>query len=59
MFKCEVEFREVKQPPHLSSVEIVRLLEIGQVFMVCEDLNQGGGDQKVMTPGVQCSHDHE
>ena len=57
MFECEVKFGEVKQPPCLSSIEVVRLTEVYQVYVVCEDLDQGRRAQKIVTPSVQCPHD--
>ena len=38
-------------------IEIMGLSEIGQIFVVCEDLDCGGGPQEVMAPGVQSLHD--
>ena len=43
VFKSEVVFRQVKQPPGLASVQVARLAEVSKIFVVCKDQNCGGG----------------
>ena len=52
VFKCEVKLRQVKQPPGLLAIQVSRLAEVGQVLVVCKDLDCGGGTEKVVVPGV-------
>ena len=59
MFKGKVKFGTVKQPLCLLSIKIVRLVEIGQVFMVHENLDCMRGTEKVMLPSIQGSHNGE
>ena len=57
MFKGKVEFRQIEQPPGLAAIEISRLAEVSQVFVVRKDLDRSGGTEKVVAPGIQGSHD--
>ena len=59
VLKGEIKFRQVKQPPGLLVIQIVRLVEVGQVLVISKDLDCGGGTEKVVVPGIQCSHDGE
>ena len=52
VLKGKIEFRQVEQPSGLSMIQITRLMEVGQVLVVCKDLDCGGGTEKVVAPGV-------
>ena len=56
VFECEVELRQIKQPSGLSTIQIVGLSEVSQVFVVRKDLDRGGGTEEVVAPGVEGSH---
>ena len=57
MFEHEVELRQVEQPSGLSLIQISRLAEVSQVFVVHKDLDCGGGSKEVVAPGIEGSHD--
>ena len=57
--KVEIKLRDVEKPASLATVEFLGLSEIGEVFMVSEDLDWGGGSKEIVSPGVQGSHDCE
>ena len=59
MFESKVEFRKVKQPSCLPLIEIVRLVKVGQTFVIGEDLDCGRGAQKIVSPRIEGSHDSE
>ena len=46
----QVKVREVDEPTDLSSVEILGGTEVGEVFMVGEDLDWEGGSMEVVPP---------
>ena len=46
----QVEVREVDEPTGLSSVEVLGGTEVGEVFMVSEDLDWEGGSMEVVSP---------
>ena len=52
MGKFEVEVCQVYKPAGLSAVEMLGLAEIGEVFVVSEDLNWERGSSKVMAPSL-------
>ena len=56
VFECEVKLRQIKQPPSLSTIQVVRLSEVSQVFVVRKDVDRGGGAKEVVEPGVEGSH---
>ena len=41
----------------LTAIQISRLAEVGEVFMVSKDVNCSGGTKKVVAPGIEGSHD--
>ena len=43
----------------MVAVEVVGLAEVGQVFMISEDLNWSGRAEEVMAPGIKYSHDNK
>ena len=45
-----VEILEEEGPAHLAMREFVRILEVGQVFMVSEDRNRMWGALQVLFP---------
>ena len=59
VFESKVELRQVEQPPGLAAIQIARLSEVSQVFVVCEDLDRGGGAEEIVAPGIEGSHDSE
>ena len=48
----EVKVCEVNKPTRLSAIERLGLSEIGEVFMVGEDLYRERGAMEVMAPGL-------
>ena len=56
MFEFEVKLRQVKQPSGLSMIQVARLSEVSQVFVVRKDLDHGGGTEEVVAPGIKGSH---
>ena len=56
VFECEVELGQVKQPSGLSAIQVSRLTEVGQVLVVCKDLDHGGGTEEVVAPGIESPH---
>ena len=59
VLKGKIEFGEVERPSGLPTIQIPRLAEVGQVFVISKDLDCGRGTKKVVAPGIQCSHDSE
>ena len=57
--KVKIKFREVKKPASLAAVEFLGLSEVGEVLMVSEYLDWGGGSKEIVSPGIQGSHDCE
>ena len=55
----EVEVGEVNEPACLAAVECLGLAEIGEVFVVGEDLHRERGSMEVMAPGLQGADDGE
>jgi hypothetical protein len=53
----EIKVSEVEKPTSLSSVEVAGFAEVGEVFMVSEDLNREGGASEVLSPGFESSDD--
>ena len=53
----QVEIGEIDQPACLAAVERLGLAEVGEVFVVSEDLNGERGAVEVMSPGLQGSND--
>ena len=41
----------------MSAIEVMWLSEVGQVFMVHEDVDRVWGAQEIVAPGVQGAHD--
>ena len=56
MIEYEAELRQVKQPPSLLTIQVARLSEVSQVFVVRKDLDRGGGAKEVVAPGIEGSH---
>ena len=52
MLKGKIKFGYVEQPSGLLVIQITRLAEVGQVLVVCKDLDHGGGAKKVVAPGI-------
>ena len=50
--KAKIKLRDVKQPASLATVEFLGLSEVGEVFMVGEYLDWGGGSEEIMSPGI-------
>ena len=50
--KAEIKLREVEKPASLAAIEFLRLSEVGEVFMVSEYLDWGGGPEEIVSPGV-------
>ena len=46
----QVEVGEVNEPTGLLSVEVLGGMEVGEVFMVSEDLDWEGGSMEVVPP---------
>lgn len=59
ILKSEVKFCEIKQPLCSALIEIARLTEISQVFVVHENLDHMRGSKKIMLPSIKGSHDSE
>ena len=57
MDDLKVKIGEVKQPSHLMMVEVLRLTEVCQVLVICEDLDGEGGSMEVVPPGFQGTDD--
>ena len=53
MGEFEIEVCQVYEPMSLSVVEVLSLVEVGEVFVVSKDLNWEGGFLKVMPPSFQ------
>jgi hypothetical protein len=53
----EVKVSKVEKPMSLSSIEVMRFAEVGEVFMVSEDLNRERGASEVLLPGLESSDD--
>ena len=50
MDDLEVKVGKIEQPSGLLTVEILGLMEVCQVFVVCEDLDGERGAMEVMSP---------
>ena len=46
----QVKICKVKEPPGLSPVQFLSFMEVGQVFVVSEDLYGEGGAMEVVLP---------
>ena len=46
----QVKVHEVKEPPGLLPVQFLSFAEVGQVFVVSEDLYREGGAMEVVLP---------
>ena len=55
----QVEIGEIDQPARLAAVERLGLAEVGEVFVVGEDLYRERGAVEVMAPGFQGADDSE
>ena len=55
----QVEVCKVDEPAGLSSVEVLGGTEVGEVFVVGEDLDWEGGSMEVVSPRFQGSDDGE
>ena len=56
-FKIEVS--EVNEPARLSEIECLGLIEIGEVFVICENLHRKWRAMKVVAPRFQGTDDCE
>ena len=59
MDHVEVKVGEVDEPSCLSPIEGLGLAEVGEVFVVCENLYRERGAMEVVTPGFQGTDDRE
>ena len=50
--KVKIKLRDVKEPASLVTIEFLGLSEIGEVFVVGEYLDWGGGSKEIMSPGI-------
>ena len=50
--KVEIKLRDVKKPASLTTVELLGLSEVGEVLVVGEYLNWGGGSEEIVSPGI-------
>lgn len=57
MGHLKVKICKVKEPASLVSIEILRLMEICQVFVISENLHWEGGALEVMAPCVETVDD--
>ena len=57
--KAKIKLREVEEPVSLVTVKFLGLSEVGEVLMVSEYLDWGGGSKEIVSPGIQGSHDCE
>ena len=55
----DVEISKVNKPSCLLAVKCLGLMEVGQVFVVGEDLYREGGTVKIVVPGFQGANDHK
>ena len=55
----QIKVCEVEQPTCLAAVEVLRLTEVRQVFVICEDLDGKWGSMEVVPPGFQGMDDGE
>ena len=53
MDHVEVKVGEVDEPSCLSPIEGLGLVEVGEVFVVCENLYRERRAVEVVTPGLQ------
>ena len=56
VLKGKIEFGEVERPSGLPTIQIPRLAEVGQVFVISEDLDSGRGTQKIVSPSIKGPH---
>ena len=59
MDHLEVKVGEVDEPSCLSAIERLGLAEVGEVFVVCENLHRERRAVEVVTPGFQGVDDRE
>ena len=59
MDHLEVKVGEVDEPSCLSAIERLGLAEVGETFVVCENLYQERRAVEVVMPGFQGADDHE
>ena len=59
MDHLEVKVGEVDEPLCLSAIERLGLAEVGEVFVVCENLYRERRAVEVVTPGFQGADDCE
>ena len=52
VLKGEIKFGKIKQPSGLLPIQVVRLMEVGQVFVVCKNLDSSRGTKKVVSPSI-------
>ena len=55
----QVKVRKVDEPAGLSSVEVLGGTEVGEVFVVGEDLDRERGSMEVVSPRLQGADDGE
>jgi hypothetical protein len=53
MDEFEVAVSYVQEPVGLTAIQLLRLSEIGEIFVVSEDLYGERGAMEVLTPGFQ------
>ena len=59
MDHVEVKVGEVNEPSCLSPIEGLGLAEVGEVFVVCENLYRERRAMEVVTPGFQGTDDRK
>ena len=53
----QIKVGKVNKPTGLSTIEVLGGMEVGEVFMVSEDLYRERGFMKVVSPGFQGTND--
>src|SRR6266478_744107 len=53
----KVEWGQVKRPSGLPTIELLSITEVGEVLMVCEDIEPFRSTFEEMLPLLQCLHD--
>ena len=59
MDHSQIKVGKVDEPAGLSSVEVLGGTEVGEVFVVGEDLDGEGGSMEVVSPRFQGTDDSE
>ena len=59
MDHCEVEICKVQEPVSLASIQGLRFAEVGQIFVVRENLDWERGTMEIVPPGFESTDDSE